>query len=105
MTPKPTRKEIEELMKELYPDEEIILYDDLVEAFIGIGFQQYKGPVAVYDRSLCIKILCEQARKDGSDDPHIDALEWFGHNTEAAWVGEKTPIIVGTLENYRKLWE
>ena len=99
----PTRAEIEEFMEEFYPDEEIILYDNLVEAFIGFGFQQYRGPVAVYDRELCIEALHKQFAEDGSDDPHTDALEWFGFNTEGAWLGEKTPIIVATLESYRKL--
>lgn len=98
----PTRDEIEEFMEEFYPDEDIILYDDLIEAFIGFGFQQYKGPVAVYDRELCIKALYKQFAENGSDDPHTDALEWFGHNTEGSWVGEKTPIIVSTLASYRE---
>ena len=96
----PTRAEIEEFMEEFYPDEEIILYDNLVEAFIGFGFQQYRGPVAVYNRELCIEALHKQFAEDGSDDPHTDALEWFGFNTEGAWVGEKTPIIVDTLRSY-----
>jgi hypothetical protein len=99
----PTREEIDEYVDEAYPDEEILLFDGLDSAFIGIGFQQYEGPVAVYDRELCIEALHKQFAEDGSDDPHTDALEWFGFNTEGAWLGEKTPIIVATLESYRKL--
>jgi hypothetical protein len=106
----PTRDIINEWADECYPDEEILLFDGFDEAFIGFGCQQYKGPFAIYDRERCIEILAGEFAKDGDGDdeaadPYADAVEWFSFNTERSWVGEGTPIIVSTLENYRRLYE
>ena len=30
-------------------DEEVMLYDEYEDAFIGLGYQQYRGPIAIYD--------------------------------------------------------
>ena len=38
-------------------DDEVIYYDGLKEAFIGLGFQQFNGPYAIYDREKAIEII------------------------------------------------
>lgn len=96
-------------------DDETIYYDGLKEAFIGLGYQQFKGPYAVYDRERAIEIIARDfytPRKkeldlDGmtekekmvavselGDECYQDALEYFEYNTEGAWVGDRTPIFV-----------
>jgi len=104
------RKAIDEFCDEHYPNEDILLFGDADgdpydKGFMGIGFQQHKGPVAVYDREKCINALAEEFAEDtdhdGSDvdaDPYTDAAEFFSFNTEGSWVGEATPLIVDVME-------
>ena len=102
------RKQIEEFCAENWPDEEILLFGDANgdpydKGFMGIGFQQYRGPVAVYDRETCVNALAEEfAKDDNSDeddsDPYTDAAEWFSFNTEGSWVGDQTPIVVARMD-------
>ena len=98
------RKSINEFCDEIWPDSEILLFggvegDPYDEGFIGIGFQQRKGPLAVYDREKCIEALAQDFAKTptGDSDPYEDAVEWFSFNTEGSWVGEQTPIIISRL--------
>jgi len=95
------RQQIDEFCEENWPDSEILLFggtdgDPHDEAFIGIGFQQHKGPVAVYDREKCIEALADGFASNPTEDsdPYEDAVEWFSFNTEGAWVGDETPIIL-----------
>ena len=104
------RKKIDEFCVENWPDEEILLFGGedgsaYDAGFIGIGYQQHKGPVAVYDREKCLDALAEEFAADteiyeGDEDadPYTDALEWFSFNTEGSWVGGQTPIIVARLD-------
>ena len=105
--PKTTlRKQIDEFCDENGRDEEILFFAQADGSaydagFIGIGYQQHKGPVAVYDREKCLDALAEEFAADteiyeGDEDadPYTDALEWFSFNTEGSWVGEQTPIII-----------
>ena len=93
------RKAIDAFCDEGWPDEEILLFgyaegDPYDAGFLGIGFQQYKGPVAVYDRDRCIAALAEEFTETESPDPYADAVEWFEFNTAGSWIGEQTPIII-----------
>lgn len=97
-----TREDIDNFVDEHFPDEEIILFDNLDAAFIGIGGQQYKQPVAIYDSDKCIEILTEQFTEDcgDDDDPLVMAIEWFGYNTQGSWIGESTPVTMTRINNY-----
>ena len=96
-------------------DDEVIYYDGLKEAFIGLGYQQYKGPYAVYDRERAIEIIARdfynekkkeydlekmtneeklEMVKVAGDEAYMEAVEYFEYNTEGAWMGESTPIFV-----------
>lgn len=97
------RKSINEFVDEYWGDEEIILFGGpdghcYDEGFVGVGYQQHRGPVAVYDREKCIAALTREFAEDGLDDPHTDAEEWFSFNTEGSWIGDKTPIIIFRFE-------
>ena len=102
MPPKtPARRAIDAWVSESYPDEEIILFGDADgdaydEGFIGVGYQQHRGPVAVYDRDRCLEALIREFTATGSEEPEQDAVEWFSFNTEGSWIGDQTPIIVNT---------
>ena len=104
------RKQIDEFCDEHWPDEDILLFGGedgsaYDAGFLGIGYQQHKGPLAIYDREKCLDALAEEFAadteiyEDDSDaDPYTDALEWFSYNTEGSWVGESTPIIISRFD-------
>ena len=87
-----TKDQIIACVEESYPDDSVVLFDGLEGAFLGVAYQQYKGPVAVYDRAVCIEILVEMFKDE--EDPQESAEEYFQYNTEGAWVGENTPLII-----------
>ena len=104
------RKQIEEFCDEHWPEENILLFGGedgsaYDAGFLGIGYQQHKGPLAIYDREKCLDALAEEFAADteiyeGDEDadPYTDAVEWFSFNTEGSWVGEGTPIIVSRFD-------
>jgi len=104
------RKQIDEFCDENWPGENILLFgdqngDSYDVGFLGIGYQQHKGPVAIYDREKCIDSLAKEFatnteiyEDDEDADPYTDAVEWFSYNTEGSWVGESTPIIVSRFD-------
>lgn len=81
------REKVNQMLIEM--DEETLLFDGFDDAIIGIGHQQYKGPLVIYDRDKCIDILMTRDKLS-----HEEAEEYFSYNTEGAWVGNSTPIIV-----------
>ena len=88
-----TKDQISDYIEELYPDEKIILYDEYISAFLGIGRQKGGSPCAVYDRDACIDVLMF----DNQWSPE-EAEEYFSFNTEDAYYGPNTPIFVETIE-------
>ena len=78
---------LEEALAEANPD--ALTFDGFEDALIGIASQQHKRPLAVYDRDKCLQILQE---RDGLNPQ--EAEECFSFNTEGAWVGENTPLIL-----------
>jgi len=69
-------------------DPEILLADGFDKAFIGVGERCSQPALAVYDRELCLKVLCD----DGMS--FEEAVEHFDYNVTGAWVGERTPMFV-----------
>jgi len=82
-----TREQVEQRLREI-GDDEALFFDGFDDAIIGLGSQQYRGPFVVYDREKCIGILVGQGMT------REEAEEYFSFNTEGAWVGDRTPIIV-----------
>ena len=84
-------KKIKNKLKNSLCDEEtVLLADGFEEAFLGIGWQ-FRTPVAVYDKPLCIKKLMKDMSRE-------EAEEYFDFNVQGAYVGEQTPIF---LDNYK----
>ena len=71
---------------------EALLMDGFDDALIGVACQHSNGPLALYDRDKCIKVLM------GNGMSWSDAEEYFSFNCEGAYVGTKTPIIAEFLE-------
>ena len=68
-------------------DEEVLYADGFEEAFIGYSWRFSDGPLATYDRDMCIEILMR-------DMDHDEAVEYFEFNVVGAWVGERTPVFL-----------
>jgi hypothetical protein len=90
--------EIKEWIAEYNPD--AILADGYEDAIIGIGGQHGSNTVVIYDREKCIEILANQfAQEEDCEDPWLEAADYFGYNTECAYVGENTPIFLQRVES------
>ena len=78
-------------MEELV-ENECLVADGFDNALIGIS--EGMNPVAVYDVDKCIQVLMED---EGMTDE--EALDYFYYNTVGAYVGEKTPLFIRTVED------
>ena len=85
---------------------ETMQYDNLNEAFVGMGYMPNVQPLVIYDSDKCIEALTKQFTEDnkltqrlGTDDapyendPYEDAVEWFSFNTEGTYCGTGTPVL------------
>jgi len=91
-------EEIKNQIEEYNP--EALFADGLDDAIIGVGGQHGSNIVLIYDRDKCIEILAEQfSQEKDCEDPYLEAVDYFGYNTECAYVGENTPIFMQRLDN------
>ena len=89
-----------ESIKEITDDELTYLGctpDEYEDAIIGIAHRFGAEPIVAYDYNKVLESLAERFKEAGSEDPHMDALEFFNHNIIGSWVGDKTPIFIQTL--------
>ena len=89
-----------ESIKEITGDELTYLGcspEEYEDAIIGIAHRFGAEPIVAYDYVKVLESLAEQFKQEGSNDPYIDALEFFNHNIIGSWVGDKTPIFIQTL--------
>ena len=72
--------------------------DGLDDAFIGVARRCGQPDLAVYSKSIAIKLLQEDIKD------HAEAQEYFDFNIEGAWVGDDTPLIFYemTLKEYQE---
>ncbi len=81
-------------IEESHPGEEVGIFDDLGDAFMGVG-QCFDHFVAVYDREAIIQILM---KRDGMD--RETAEEHFSFNIQGGFYGVgKTPVILDRIED------
>ena len=71
--------------------------DEYENAIIGIAHRFGSESIVAYDYDKVLESLAEQFKQEGSNDPYIDALEFFNHNIIGSWVGDKAPIFIQTL--------
>lgn len=70
--------------------EELLLADGFDEAIVGVTYGYMENQI-VYDFDKCVEILM----RDMSEE---DALEHMSFNVTGAYVGERTPIFVRTIQ-------
>ena len=71
--------------------------DEYEDAIIGVAHRFGAEPIVAYDYVKVLDLLAERFKEAGSEDPHMDAVEWFDFNIINSWVGDKTPIFIQTL--------
>tara|TARA_R110001599_G_scaffold100114_2_gene256428 strand:+ start:7 stop:288 length:282 start_codon:yes stop_codon:yes gene_type:complete len=89
-----------ESIKEITDDELTYLGcspEEYEDAIIGVAHRFGAEPIVAYDYDKVLESLAERFKEAGSEDPHMDALEFFNHNIIGSWVGDKTPIFIQTL--------
>ena len=80
---------VKKYLEEYYPDyEDLIVYDGLDDAFIGVGFV-FTRPVVCYSKDRIISILM-----DRDCMTYDEALEFFDFNIAGTYAGEHTPLIL-----------
>ena len=93
----------EEILEIIGDDEDIIFYDGLDDAIIGIAERINLGPVVAYDTDKALRILAESMEVDESElyedetkenRAYEMALEHFNYNIISGYIGEKTPIFI-----------
>ena len=90
------REEIDDFLSDEYPAvdrEEIVLFDDIPDAFVGVAERFGMEPVAAYDYDRCIEIYME----DGCT--HEEAVEHFSFNVIGTWAGDRTPVFIVFAES------
>jgi hypothetical protein len=76
-------------------DDQLIFFDDLDAAIIGVGTTPGNPPRVVYDRQRCIEIIAEQLGPLAEEG----AEEYFEHNVEQGYVGTATPLFLTWVRN------
>jgi|TARA_R110000868_G_scaffold285380_2_gene545851 ribosomal protein S24E len=98
------KKTLKEKLNDYLQDSEesVMLYDNYEDAFVGLGYQQYKGPIAIYDAKKCVEILIEEYMLDpdceSREMAEQMAVEYFEYNSVGAWYGEGTPIFMSSTK-------
>jgi len=77
---------------DMYGDEDLLFADGYDDAIMGVSYDWNNGMRVVYSTPKIIQTLIN----DGMT--YEEALEFFEFNISGAYVGERTPIFVQTLE-------
>ena len=84
--------DVKKYLEEYYPDDEdLIIYDGLDKAFIGVGYTFHKS-YTCYDKQKIINILMD---RDCMTEE--EAEEFFEFNISGLYAGEKTPVILESV--------
>ena len=74
--------------------EGMIFYDNLEDAFLGIGYRCGEEPIAVYDMHKVLEVLMSQ------DMTREEAQENMDFNILGQWVGDQTPLFLEIDDEY-----
>ena len=85
-------KNLVNYLETYYPDyEDLVVFDGLDEAFIGVGFV-FTRPMVCYSKDKIISILM-----DRDCMTYDEAIEFFDFNIAGMYVGEHTPLILEAI--------
>ena len=72
-------------------DEDLLFFEGLDAAIVGVGTSAAQSPRVVYDRQRAIEILENLLGHD--------AQEYFEHNVEQAFIGSGSPLFLTWIRN------
>ncbi len=78
-----------EQLHEMYPELELLKADGFDDAIIGV--EPLSGKL-IYDIDIMVSVLIEEGLTS------LDAIEYLDYNVLNAYVGEKTPLYIYTVE-------
>lgn len=84
-----------DMILDMYPDYEFMFADGFDDAILGVSERFGSEPIVCYDKRKVLKKLEE----DGMTEE--EAIEYFEYNIIGAYVGEKTPEFIETLESWQ----
>lgn len=90
---KQTHKSREEIIELIGEDQNIIFYDGIDDAIIGLTERIGMEPIVAYDVDKVIEILVET---DGMT--HEEAIEHYEYNIIGGYVGELTPVFIKKID-------
>lgn len=82
-------------LAELGGDADLIFYDGLDGAIVGVGTMAGHPPRVVYDRQRCLEIISQQLGPLAEEG----AEEYFERNVERGYVGTATPLFLSWVRN------
>jgi hypothetical protein len=71
--------------------DDLIFFEGLDAAIVGVGTSAGNPPRVVYDRARCIELLDALTGES--------AEEYFEHNIESGYVGTATPLFLTWIRN------
>lgn len=74
--------------------DKIPLFDDIDDAFLGMGNRADGTCCAVYSYRVAVQCFIDAGAT------YEEAIEWISHNVTCAWIGPNTPIFVDDLEDF-----
>lgn len=80
----------------MYPDYEFMFADGFDDAILGVSERFGSEPIVCYDKRKVLKKLEE----DGMTEE--EAMEYFEYNIIGAYVGDKTPEFIETIESWEE---
>lgn len=84
-----------QLLLESEEVEGCIRFDDLDEAVVGVGTIHGRGTHLIYSEQRIIRCLVEKQAMSPED-----AWDWYLHNIQCLYAGERTPMIMREVETF-----
>lgn len=89
---------IHEWILDNYPDDDILLFDGMESAFLGVTRRMNEPLIAVYDYDLIVDAVLKMGVES-----YEEAVEYVDFNVIGAYMGEQTPIVIEHPE-WVKVW-
>lgn len=76
-------------------EDQLIFFEGLDAAIIGVGSMAGNSPRVVYDRQRCLEVIAGMLGPLAEES----AEEYFSFNVEGAYTGSNTPLFLSWIRN------
>lgn len=91
-----TEQKNRDLILDMYPDYEFMFADGFDDAILGVSERFGSEPIVCYDKSKVLSKLQSEGMT------YEEAVEYYEFNIIGAYVGEKTPEFIDTIQSWDK---